>query len=105
MADKVTSPLWVALNTLHAAVQKDLGVVSGALKDADTRMAGGKGACWVGPTARTWGSDLSGAANDVSRQATEFAAYVQRELARQPKEVTQQVADSERRQLSGRLLR
>lgn len=103
MADKVPSPMWQALNQLHIAVQRDLDTVAKALHDADKRMAGGKGEVWVGPTARQWGSDLAGAANDVSRQATGFAAYVHRELAGHPKEVTQAEADTERRILAGRM--
>jgi hypothetical protein len=103
MSDKVSSPMWQALNQLHTAVQRDLDSVAKALHDADKRMAGGKGGVWVGPTARTWGSDLAGAANDLSRQATGFAAYVQRELASHPKEVTQAEADTERRILAGRM--
>ncbi|SEG73065.1 hypothetical protein SAMN05216223_10967 [Actinacidiphila yanglinensis] len=100
---KVPSPMWQALSDLNTEVQKDLATVNGSLKDADKRMAGGKGAVWVGPTARTWAADLTGAANDVTTQANAFAAYVSSELAAHPKEVTQAEADSERRVLSGRM--
>ena len=103
MADKVPSPMWQALNALHIDVQQHVDTVGGSLKDADKRMAGGKGDVWVGPTARAWGSDLAGAANDISRQATDFAAYVHREWASHPKEVTQAEADTERRILAGRM--
>lgn len=103
MADKVPSPMWQALSDLNTEVQKDLATVNGSLKDADNRMAGGKGEVWVGPTARTWASDLTGAANDITTQANAFAEYVSRELASHPKEVTQAKADSERRVLSGRM--
>lgn len=103
MADKVPSPMWQALNELNNDVQRELAGVAGALKDADRRMAGGKGEVWVGPTARQWGSDLSGAAGDVATQANAFAEYVSRQLAAQPKEVTQGQANTERLILSGRL--
>ncbi|CAG6396433.1 conserved hypothetical protein [Actinacidiphila cocklensis] len=103
MADKVPSPMWAALNQLNNDVQRELSNVAGALKDADTRMAGGKGDVWCGPTARTWASDLTGAAGDITKQANEFAAYVRQELASQDKEVTQSQADLERRLLSGRM--
>lgn len=103
MADKVLSPMWQALNNLHQDVQRELAGVAGALKDADKRMAGGRGEVWVGPTARTWGSDLSGAAGDIATQANAFAEEVRRQLAAQPKEVTQATADTERRVLAGRL--
>ncbi|MFJ2956147.1 hypothetical protein [Streptomyces sp. NPDC087270] len=104
MADKkVPSPMWQALSDLHTEVQKDLATVNGSLKDADKRMAGGKGDVWVGATARAWARDLTGAANDVTTQANGFAEYVSRELAAHPKEVTQAEADSERRVLAGRM--
>jgi hypothetical protein len=103
MADKVPSPMWQALNDLNNSVQRELATVAGALKDADKRMAGGKGDAWVGPTARAWGSQLSGASTDISRQANQFADYVRGQLAAQQKEVTPQQADTERRILAGRL--
>lgn len=103
MADKVPSPMWQALSSLDQSVQRELAGVAGALKDADKRMAGGKGEVWVGPTARTWGGQLSGVANDIATQANAFAEEVRRQLASQPKEVTQETADTERRVLAGRL--
>jgi hypothetical protein len=103
MADKVPSPMWQALNDLNTDVQRELATVTGSLKDADKQMAGGKGGVWVGPTARAWGSDLSGAANDVATQANAFADAVRRQLAAQPKEVTAGQADTERRVLAGRM--
>jgi hypothetical protein len=95
--------MWQALNELNTAVQRDLDAVAKALNDADKRMAGGKGDAWVGPTARPWGSDLAGAASDISRQAMDFAADVRRALAARPKEVTSAAADTERRILTGRI--
>jgi hypothetical protein len=95
--------MWAALNQLNTDVQRELANVAGALKDADSRMAGGKGDVWCGPTARAWASDLSAAAGDITKQANEFAAYVRQELARQDKEVTQAQANTERRLLSGRM--
>ncbi|BBA96065.1 hypothetical protein RVR_1193 [Actinacidiphila reveromycinica] len=103
MTDKVASPMWQALNDLHTEVQKDLADVQASLKDADKRMAGGKGDVWVGATARGWAKDLTGAASDIVTQANGFAEYVSRELAAHPKEVTPAVADTERRVLAGRL--
>lgn len=103
MADKVPSPMWQALNELNTDVQRNLANVNGSLKDADKRMAGGKGEVWVGPTARTWAGDLTGAANDIVTQANAFADDVRRRLASQDKEVTSGQADTERRILAGRM--
>jgi hypothetical protein len=103
MADKVPSPMWQALNNLYTNVQQNLSPVTDSLRDADKRMAGGHGEVWVGPQARTWATDLSGAAGDITRQANAFLDYVRRELAGHPKEVTLAEADTERRLLSGRM--
>jgi uncharacterized protein YukE len=103
VADKVPSPMWQALNELYNDVSRNLQTVGGALQDADKRMAGGKGLAWVGPTARKWGSELSGASQDTSRQAHAFLDEVHRALTSQPKEVTEDQAYIERRVLAGRM--
>ena len=100
MSDKVPSPMWQALNTLHTAIQRDLDTVANALHGADKQMAGGKGGVWVGATAVTWATDLSGNARDNATKTRAFAAYVKNELDSHPKEVTQAEADAERRQLA-----
>ncbi|WP_406348882.1 hypothetical protein OHB10_20040 [Streptomyces sp. NBC_01597] len=100
---KVPSPIWQELDKLHQEVSKGIAAVADALKTADKQMAGGKGNVWVGPNARTWGSDLHGANTDLSKQAHDFLAEVTRQRASHPKEVTQAEADSERRFLAGRM--
>ena len=99
VSDLVPSPLWHALHQLHTDVQRDLAVVGGALDDADRRMAGGKGQVWVGPAAERWGAELSGVAQDVGRRARAFAACVERELGRRPRQVPAAEAAAERRRL------
>jgi hypothetical protein len=103
MADKVPSPVWQELDKLFQEVSKDIAAVADALKSADDRMASGEGDVWVGPNARTWGSDLHGAQTDLSRQAYAFLADVESRRASHPKEVTKAEADSERRFLAGRM--
>ncbi|WP_328536511.1 hypothetical protein [Streptomyces sp. NBC_00344] len=100
---KVPSPVWQELDKLYTEVSKDIAAVADALKSADRQMAGGKGNVWVGPNARTWGSDLHGANSDLSKQANDFLADVRSQRASHPKEVTEAVANSERRFLAGRM--
>lgn len=100
---KVSSPVWQELDKLYQEVSKDIATVADALKTADKQMAGGKGQVWVGSNARTWGSDLHGANTDLSKQAHDFLSDVRSQRASHPKEVTEAVADSERRFLAGRM--
>jgi hypothetical protein len=107
MADKsekkVPSPVWQELDALYKEVSKGIASVADALKAADKQMAEGKGEVWVGKNARAWGSDLHGANTDLSKQAHDFLADVQRQRAGHPKEVTEDEANSERRFLAGRM--
>ncbi|WP_328331778.1 MULTISPECIES: hypothetical protein [unclassified Streptomyces] len=107
MADKsekkVPSPIWQELDALCKEVSNDIASVADALKAADKQMASGQGEVWVGKNARAWGSDLHGANTDLSKQAHDFLADVQRQRASHPKEVTEAEADTERRILAGRM--
>jgi hypothetical protein len=89
MTDMVSNPMYTALSQLYTQLQQDAPTMSNALKPADQQMAGGQGQVWVGPAARSWGSDLSGYSSDCGTQVTSMLDAVQQAMQAQPQHVTE----------------
>lgn len=83
----VANPLHQALSKLYQNLQRDADTMKNALRNADQQMAGGD--TWVGPAARSWGSQLSGKSRDCTIQVTAMLAEVESFLASEPAEVTE----------------
>ena len=98
---QVPSPMHQALQDLWATVNENLASVADALKDPNQRMQ--SKTVWVGSTADTWASDLSGHAGGLSGNAHSFLDYVYQQLQATPALVTPQVARMENRMLNGQM--
>ncbi|OIV38026.1 hypothetical protein BIV57_07885 [Mangrovactinospora gilvigrisea] len=103
MSNKVESPMWRALDDLYNDVSAHQTTVAQALKAADKQMDSGKGDVWMGPVARSWGSDLHGHSAGLGSQTSAFLDAVLKERNSLDKEVTPQQAHMEQLQLSGRI--
>jgi uncharacterized protein YukE len=83
----VANPMYQALNQLYQSLQRDADTMKNALQKADQQMAGGD--TWVGPAARSWGSELDGRSRDCASQVNAMLADVGQALALQPAQVTE----------------
>src|ERR1700743_3278712 len=86
----VDTPIYPQLKALYARLQGDAAAMSDALKPADQQMAAGQ--TWVGPAARSWGSDLRGRSKDCASQVSNMLAEVEQAIASTPAKVTPQEA-------------
>src|ERR1700761_8468564 len=87
-----TNPMHAALQQLYTQLQGDAATLSNALKPASTQMSAGD--TWVGPTATTWGSQLSGYSTDCATQVSNMLSDVSSALAAEPAQVTVAEAQS-----------
>jgi uncharacterized protein YukE len=89
----VPNPMYEALQQLYTQLEGDAATMSNALKPASQQMAAG--GTWVGPAARSWGSDLDGHSRDCATQVNNMLAAVEQALAAQPAQVTPQEAEAQ----------
>jgi hypothetical protein len=82
----VTNPMHEALSQLYSKLQGDAAAMSDALKPANQQMAAG--GAWVGPAAKSWGSQLDGHSGDCAAQVNAMLADVSQALAAEPAQVT-----------------
>jgi hypothetical protein len=90
VSNLVTNPLYQALSDLYSQLEQDAPTMSNALKTADQQMLGNQ--TWVGPAARSWGSQLDGYSRDCAAQVSGMLAEVQQQMQALPQKVTQQEA-------------
>ncbi|HVT67688.1 MAG TPA: hypothetical protein VHF26_08070 [Trebonia sp.] len=88
----VDNPLYAQLKALYAHLQGDAATLSNALQAADRQMAAGQ--TWVGPAARSWGSELNGHSRDCATQVRNMLSEVEAAIARTPAKVPPQEAQS-----------
>jgi hypothetical protein len=89
----VPNPQHQKLQALLNQLKGEIGVIRGALDDANSKIVSGQ--AWVGPWARSWGGDLSVKRGQLRSSADDLVNKVQAALRNCPEKVSPQAARSQ----------